>query len=798
MKSMKKYGLAALVAAAALAATSCVKDDTGNATEALPGQKTNVGLSWSVEGLKAGDDATRAGVAGATRVAPPDMGAGQAYDDRDPVVENMWILQFAGSAASGNLLGAPVFLDATDLATQPVAIPLTVSGNCTTLFIANMREGEQFNWNLSSQSTLADALSRVRTLTDESGLWEDFKTVNVKTLMMSDMITGAVANGTTLTPVFERNVAKVTLNLTLSNANMTIKSVQVRNVTNTITYANAALSLSGVTETTAPWPTDQTTFDYQPVTTGLPAAAGQNVGLVWYVPRNQQGANAASSAATTKNTYAPRNATYIEIIAAMGGATPSTSVFRIYPGANMTSDFNLLANHAYTVNLTVTDIGTNPADSRVQTFGLMDYTTTAAGKKSNSFIINPAPAGGAARTYRIPIDQANRFWSNTTDAGYGNNVSRVINAGDTWTANLIWSDLAGLFDPTGVSATAIKFTKSSDVGMARPYFELSVPAGLPAGNFTIGIKKDGVYLWSWHFWVTDYQPDKFNPATIATGVYTYPVPGGQVERYADAATGTQYWTGAGIYAAKAIMDRSLGAVESFFTNNVYNSAAPYYYRGILHYQFGRKDPFPAMPTVTPMAPGGETQTIAAQPGGGTVTVATGVVNPATFYTSSGDWKSDAQGTNYLWNDGLVLTTPGTGKSIHDPCPPGWKLPINGTWNDFNRGTAPNFIAAQNVQRDLAWGYGRGIGGVFAVTNGLRYWPGTALTDPVEGRIWYPATGYRVNTTGALTSVNSNFLCSSSTPNSATNAFTLYSLGGGITPSYANARSRGFSVRCVSE
>lgn len=73
-------------------------------------------------------------------------------------------------------------------------------------------------------------------------------------------------------------------------------------------------------------------------------------------------------------------------------------------------------------------------------------------------------------------------------------------------------------------------------------FQVSVPAGMPYGSFTLGIRKADTdyYLWCWHFWVTDHNPDKFNRSVITTGRYTYPVPGGQVERYVD--NGAAIWS----------------------------------------------------------------------------------------------------------------------------------------------------------------------------------------------------------------------------------------------------------------
>jgi hypothetical protein len=788
---MKKVIISLFVA---FALVSCAKD-LGENIPVVPGEVAEVQLDWSVADLTPGDALTRTAMT-QTRTIPSDMGTGATYDDAKPTVQNMWIIQFDGATTTSKMIGAPRFLATADLPTGnyplTVSVPLVqTAGAAYTLFVANIREGNSYNWNLTTESTFADVISHVKTLQNEAGTYEDFQPG--KTLLMSAVTSTKVEIGTPLTPVFSRGVAKVTLNLTLSNSNMTITSVRMRNVSNKIAYADAALAGNGVTGTTI-YPVDAALIDYATVTTGLPTN-GQTKTFSWYVPRNQQGVVAASSASKDKTAYAPRNATYFEITATKSGATPSSSVFRVYPGANLTSDFNIEANHAYTVTLNVTDIGTDPADSRVESFADVDYTGNGTpGSVSNSFILNPAPAGGVARTYRIPIDQVNRYWGGTL-AGYGNDPANVIGASDNWVVDLIWTDLSSLFDDTPPSTTAITLTDNNGIGAGvgmgpDQSFVLNVPAGLPAGNFLLGIKKAGGsdYLWSWHFWVTDYRPDSFNKSTIAAGKYTYPVPGGQVERYGSPAAGVDLWTTE--YADNVMMDRALGAVEDYFSAAPSTAATK---RGQLYYQFGRKDPIPGQ---TGLAP--HSYSAAAGP----VEISESVKNPWLFYYTNINWTNSAgitTTTGIKWNDPAAPTSTSAAKSIYDPCPPGWKIPVNGTWNDFSRGTGGVAFNTQNPARDLAYGYGRGIGSVTATINGLRYWPGTTATDPVAGTIWYPATGLRNVLSGAFGSINSGGYYWSDTPAGASGV--SYGLGfyaGVVSVNNGNNRGYGFAVRCISE
>jgi uncharacterized protein (TIGR02145 family) len=782
---MKKLIISLCVA---FALASCTEYEQDVNTPVTPGEVAEVQLDWSVSDLVAGD--------ALTRTIPSDMGTGATYDDARPMVRNMWIIQFDGATTASKMIGAPRFLATADLPEVSnnnypltVSVPLVqTSGAAYTLFVANIREGNSYNWNLTTESTFADVVSRVKTLQNDAGSYEDFQPG--KTLLMSAVTSTKVEIGTPLTPVFSRGVARVTLNVTLSNSDVTITSVRMRGVSNRIVYADAALAGNGVTGTTI-YPVDAALIDYAAVTTGLPTN-GQTKTFSWYVPRNQQGVVAASSASKDKTAYAPRNATYFEITATKGGATPSSSVFRVYPGANLMNDFNIEANHAYTVTLNVTDIGTDPADSRVETFADVDYTGHGTpGSVSNSFILNPAPAGGVARTYRIPIDQVNRYWGGTV-AGYGNDPANVIGANDNWVVDLIWTDLSTLYSATS-STTAITLVDNNGFGAGvgkgpDQSFVLNVPAGLPAGNFLLGLKKAGGtdYLWSWHFWVTDYRPDSFNKSAIAAGRYTYPVPGGQVERYGSPAAGVDLWTTE--YADNVMMDRALGAVEDYFSAAPSAAATK---RGQFYYQFGRKDPIPGQSSLAPHG-----FATAASP----VEISESVKYPWVFYIvpGGGNWTNSAGifATSIVWNDPAATAA---SKSIYDPCPVGWRLPTNGTWGDFNRQVSGNFVNAQNPARDLAYGYGRGIGSASAPVNGLRYWPGTTATDPVAGTIWYPATGSRHVAAGYLSTVNSNGYYWSDTPrDTATSSYHLGFLPGTIYGNNGGERGYGFAVRCISE
>lgn len=197
--------------------------------------------------------------------------------------------------------------------------------------------------------------------------------------------------------------------------------------------------------------------------------------------------------------------------------------------------------------------------------------------------------------------------------------------------------------------------------------------------------------WSWHIWVTDYDPNSivpndYGPNTTGTGaVY-------------------KYKNGDKDYI---FMDRNLGATNT--SSSDINSMG-------MTYQWGRKDPFTAangnwthevrtlysypdntlLEEINEVLPSGGTQPSGNGikhiiPPAGSSNLNLSIQNPMTFYHGSYikgndlnfDWYSgDNTGSisdNTLWGTA-------TEKSIFDPCPAGWRVPAyngnNSPWYPY--------------------------------------------------------------------------------------------------------------------
>jgi hypothetical protein len=202
------------------------------------------------------------------------------------------------------------------------------------------------------------------------------------------------------------------------------------------------------------------------------------------------------------------------------------------------------------------------------------------------------------------------------------------------------------------------------------------------GNAVVKVYKkddpDKTAVWSWHIWVSDYDPttNLWDPTTAG---------GTSIQNV-------------------LFMDRNLGALEATL------SLAS---RG-LHYQWGRKDPFPVQDELIQFATGPISSAVDA------------IRHPSTFYLTSkmpNDWLS-VQDDN-LWNTDNK-------KSIYDPCPAGFRVPQDGgPDNSHWSGLSLNYTTGEDA--GTIWG--------------TSYWPAAGYRHAKTGKVldngdagWYWTSG----------------------------------------------------------
>ena len=232
-------------------------------------------------------------------------------------------------------------------------------------------------------------------------------------------------------------------------------------------------------------------------------------------------------------------------------------------------------------------------------------------------------AAGTANSYIVPAAGHYRF----NAAVKGNSTQSV---GTIASAEVLWETFNTTTAPT-VGDLISNVSVNNGI--------VSFDASAATGNALIAVKNaGGDILWSWHIWLTDYDPNT------------------DYDVYVD-------------HPGVKVMDRNLGAMSS--TPGIQSFG--------LIYEWGRKDPFMGSASLSSFSAFAATNTheqVTTSAAYGTIEYAT--QHPMTYIiaTSQGlDWLQTHDDTAWA-----------SEKTIYDPCPPGWRVPDggeNGIWSGFD-------------------------------------------------------------------------------------------------------------------
>lgn len=399
----------------------------------------------------------------------------------------------------------------------------------------------------------------------------------------------------------------------------------------------------------------------------------------------------------------------------------------------------------------------------IYTITIKEY--ISAERLPNSYIVNPSVV--AATELYIPIRKINYFWGTYLSTPVPANTIPLET--EEWAVDSKysvvkrWSD----FGSDGKENPSITFEKVNRNLSGTPTehsVKITIPTNCPEGNLIFDVKIGTTIVWSWHIWVTDYNPDAIANSNSATsGIYIYNSSNysGAVHRYLNGTSLTygsiNQWTG--VLAKKFIMDRNLGSRNPTVQIPVSSSNTGL---GVLYFQYGRKDPFPgSYSSIT--APSNTSISKVKGPR----TISYSINNPNYFITANFNWTSEDNGQNYVWQDKNTNISTNNRKSIFDPCPYGWRVPIMGIWSYFSTNTTTWYS-----------------------NNRILKVSGTSITK-------YPAAFQRERNSGEIVFNSIIGYYWTSSPASTTNGGVFE-----ISSSYLFAsncyRTRGALVRCVQE
>ena len=148
-------------------------------------------------------------------------------------------------------------------------------------------------------------------------------------------------------------------------------------------------------------------------------------------------------------------------------------------------------------------------------------------------------------------------------------------------------------------------------------------------------------------------------------------------------------------------------------------------------------------------------------------------NADKFFTGSDDWLATRDGT--LWNAGTEASPM---KSDYDPCPEGWRVPVHAELAELAENHS-DFISLTNGQKGICFS------GVYDYSENAS-------------KIFLPASGYRSNNDGSLSSVGSYGRYWSASPDSNSAYNLCFDYYGSVIPSSSRKRASGYSVRCLQE
>ncbi len=775
---MKKLAFILVLAVATFVA--CQKDPSVESSQQSEQEPITMSLNLSVEDMSAGT------AEAAEQTTTYSLTRSTLAKEPSTEIQNLWIAQFD---SSGKVVGTPQYFeefqklatDNEDQSVETIEIALIPSGTeeHTLVYIANTFN-DAITQSIGSSYTIDQFKALTSTVTSEKSIFGTADDTDYYSILYGE-ITQAISSSTDLkTCTLKRNVAKINVNLVITDGvDLTFSEAVVRGVPNVSSYYPNIVTDSNL-------PADDT-FSYINYE-GMDITTTNDI--TFYVPVNMRGTS-ASTTEQMKNQYGTPYCTAVSLLAESSG---ESYLYTFYLGADLINDYNIAPNTEYTYTLTFNTVGDPDTDLRIEETGGIDYSLPTMAR-SNCYILNPSAVVDSE--YIIPIDRIDEFWGdesyNTANVS-GNTLPEV---GNNWEAVILWHDQTGDHYTAATETTPESLyglTLEEDYTNNTVKVTLPTEFALPANhcNVVFVVRKTAEYdtdgeqdiLWSWHLWITDYNPYPDN-LTPSMGLYQYPVDGGELHRYNNSIFKT------GIYSDKLIMDRNIGARNSTSDGYGFSSTGNLYVTaGALHYQYGRSNPIPAAGYT--YINGNDYSMAHSSTSDVQFSFVESVQTPYGHLKYSGNWCNEtaSQSIDNIWNDyKVVANSYTTGKSIFDPSPWGFRVPITGTWTGFSSGSADKEIleTATATFKLVNVTVTDGVASIFQPYN--RSYNGFAL---------YPASGFRSYSSASLGNVGSLGYYWSASPSSSAYGYNLYFYSTGVTTANTNYRANGLPVRPVQE
>ena len=416
------------------------------------------------------------------------------------------------------------------------------------------------------------------------------------------------------------------------------------------------------------------------------ANAAQGSYSCW-MPANVRGERAAANSELLRiKANAPTGSSFLNFVAVNDADVKKKLDYRVYIGSGPSTDFNIYKNKEYSYAVDFSHKGIPTTDKRVTYIDPIPASENNDNlvATANCFMVSP---GGSFCFDPFAFQQGKSVITNTVLKGWCNATSSP--ATGIRSVRLLWQtkengDLGDAVmgiansDNDHTNIVDIKARDGSpltgpatDLGQCLIYCR--VAANTSGGSGVIaaydGANGTGNILWSWHVWVTDYQPDASGTETVLTP-----------ENKRKFKLGT---------SNTVMMDRNLGAYEGAVS--IPGTTLERSRTSGFHYQKGRKDPFPSSYTTEKNMPEVYTFALSAtsppkhimnryEANGIRAIVPRSISSGATTLQNAYQHPVSISGSQfYVNNNGQWCTEYESvkwdvTKTVHDPCPAGWRVP----------------------------------------------------------------------------------------------------------------------------
>ena len=400
-----------------------------------------------------------------------------------------------------------------------------------------------------------------------------------------------------------------------------------------------------------------------------------------WVPANVRGSNSAATSQRYRiKSNAPTGSSYVDFIAANTFEPKKKLSYRVYLGGSESSDFNLYGNTDYNYKVTINHTDYPVNDRRVTIIDPIPASENNSNfvPTANCFMVAPGGAfcfnpykynvGG---TTKNNTTLAGSDWCNINGSSIGTPIKYVKVLWQTKEYGDIGDPILGVVNSSTDHTNIVDITNGESVENARIYCRIA-PNTLGGSGAIAAYNESDEILWSWHIWVTDYNPDATGNQDVQT-----PVNKRKLKFEYGSYTGNL-----------PMMDRNLGAAAGYITlppDELEKSKTNGFY-----YQWGRKDPFRGSYSNVNISQVLNTEIKANAPTKGLLSLfgADGLTfypmsviqqrvsfreaykDPGNMYkipTGASQWIDSAtEEYRNAWGAG-------SSKGLHDPCPVGWRI-----------------------------------------------------------------------------------------------------------------------------